>query len=148
VLVLPGYPTEHTDELRTHAAQLGVADDVRFIGWVSSPDLEGLYGLASCFVFPSLYEGFGLPVLEAMARGVPVACSGRGALREVAGNAARIFDPESPRSIAEAVEELLRDTALIADLRTAGLERARKFTWAETGRATVRSYELALDSAA
>jgi glycosyltransferase involved in cell wall biosynthesis len=148
VLVLPGYPTEHTHELRTHSAELGVADDVRFVGWVSSADLEGLYRLASCFVFPSLYEGFGLPVLEALARGVPVACSDRGALREVAGNAARVFDPESPRSIAEAVDELLHDVRLIDSLRTAGLEQARKFTWAETGQATLRSYELALASAA
>lgn len=148
VLVLPGYPTEHEHELRAHAEDLGVAEDTRFVGWVSSGDLEGLYRLASSFVFPSLYEGFGLPVLEAMARGVPVACSDRGALREVAGNAARIFDPESPRSIADALQELGNDTALAARLRAAGLERASRFTWAETARATIRSYEAALESAA
>ena len=148
LLVLAGYSNAHEAELRARAAELGVSEDTRFVGWVPAADLEGLYRLASCFVFPSLYEGFGLPVLEAMARGVPVACSDRGALREVAGDAARIFDPESPRSIANAVEELRQDAALAAKLRAAGLERASRFTWAETARATVRSYEAALESAA
>lgn len=147
VLVLPGYSTEHEPELRAHAAELGITDDTRFLGWVSPADLEGLFGLASCFVFPSLYEGFGLPVLEAMARGLPVACSDRGALHEVAVDAALIFDPESPRSIAAAVEELVHDASSRARLRAAGLERARRFSWPETARATLRSYEAALESA-
>lgn len=147
VLVLPGYPTDHERELRAHAVRLGLESDARFIGWVSSADLEGLYRLASCFVFPSLYEGFGLPVLEAMARGLPVACSDRGALGEVAGDAARIFDPEQPRSIADAVEALLEDAALAARLRAAGLEQAGRFTWSETARATLGSYDAALESA-
>ena len=81
------------------AGELDVAGDVRFLGWVDPAELEGLYAAAACFVFPSLMEGFGLPVLEAMARGMPVACSGRGALGEVAGDAALLFDPQSePRS--------------------------------------------------
>jgi glycosyltransferase involved in cell wall biosynthesis len=147
VLVLAGYRTKHEGELRAHAASLGLGGDTRFVGWVSSADLEGFYRLASSFVFPSLYEGFGLPVLEAMARGLPVACSDRGALREVAGDAARIFDPENPRSIAEAVDELGRDAALAASLRVAGLERAGKFSWAATARLTLRTYEAALASA-
>jgi glycosyltransferase involved in cell wall biosynthesis len=142
--VVPGYPTEHQTELSARAAELGLAEDVRFVGWVTSADLEGLYRLASCFVFPSLYEGFGLPVLEAMARGLPTACSDRGALREVAGAAARIFDPESPSSIAEAVRELIHDRALAAKLRALGLQHARQFTWADTARGTLRSYEAAL----
>ena len=70
------------------APALGVADDMRFLGWVSAAELEALYSVAAGFVFPSLAEGFGLPVLEAMARGVPVACSARGALAEVAGDCA------------------------------------------------------------
>ena len=75
VLVLPGYPTPHEAELRERATALGLDADVRFLGWTSEADIEGLFKLARAFVFPSFYEGFGLPVLEAMARGVPVACS-------------------------------------------------------------------------
>jgi len=147
VLVLPGYPTPYEAELRGHAAQLGLDADVRFPGWIPASDLECLYRIASCVVFPSLYEGFGLPVLEAMARGVPVACSDRGSLREVAGGAARFFDPESTRAIADAVAGLLGDTAAAERLRVAGLEQASRFTWSATARATLHSYEVALGSA-
>jgi glycosyltransferase involved in cell wall biosynthesis len=146
VLVLPGYQTEHTHELRAYSAELGLAEDLRFPGWVSSADLNGLYRLASCFVFPSLYEGFGLPVLEAMARGVPVACSDRGALGEVAGDAARLFDPESPSSIADAIDQVRHDTALTERLRAAGLTRAARFAWTETARATLQSYRATLEA--
>jgi glycosyltransferase involved in cell wall biosynthesis len=144
VLVLTGYPTPHEQELRAHAAHLGVEHDARFLHWVSPEELEGLYGLAHCLVFPSLYEGFGLPVLEAMARGVAVACSDRGSLAEVAGGAARLFDPESPHAIAEAIGELLFDHPEAERLRAAGLERARQFSWTTTAHATLESYERAL----
>ncbi|HTC73139.1 MAG TPA: glycosyltransferase family 1 protein, partial [Solirubrobacteraceae bacterium] len=93
MLVLPGYPTAHEAELRAHARALDVDGDVRFPAWVSAEELEGLWSIARAFVFPSLYEGFGLPVLEAMARGVPVACSDASSLPEVAGDAALLFDP-------------------------------------------------------
>lgn len=145
ILVMPGYATPHESDLRRRAAELGLEQDTRFLGWLPAADMEGLYRLASCFVFPSLYEGFGLPVLEAMARGVPVACSSGGALGEVAGDATRAFDAESPRSMADAVEAILGDSALAANLRSAGLMQAGKFTWAETARATLLSYEAALD---
>ena len=94
VLVLPGYPTPHEAELKARAAYLGVR--AVFPAWVSAEDLEGLYAEAAAFVFPSLAEGFGLPVLEAMARGVPVACSDASSLPEVAGDAALLFDPRRP----------------------------------------------------
>jgi glycosyltransferase involved in cell wall biosynthesis len=144
VLLLPGYPTEHEDRLREHASRLGLGGDTRFPGWVSPAELEGLYGLASSFVFPSLYEGFGLPVLEAMSRGLPVACSGRASLAEVAGDAALKFDPENPGAIASAVMDILRNQSLAQSLRRAGIERARQFTWEATARATLASYERAL----
>jgi glycosyltransferase involved in cell wall biosynthesis len=120
---------------------------VKFLGWVDTEELEELYASACCFVFPSLYEGFGLPVLEAMARGVPVATSGRASLKEVAGDAALLFDPEDEESIAEAIERILTDRALAERLRTAGLERARRFSWTAAAEGTVASYRRALDSA-
>ena len=144
VLLIPGYATPHEQQLRERAQALGIGDDVRFLGWVSGAELEGLYALASVFVFPSLYEGFGLPVLEAMRRGVPVACSNRSSLPEVAGDAALLFDPEDPRAITAAIERLLRDPAEAQRLRSAGREQAARFTWAATARATVASYERAL----
>jgi len=147
VLVLPGYPTPHEEELRQRAEDVGVSADVRFVGWIPRDELDALYRAAECFVFPSLYEGFGLPVLEAMVRGVPVACSDRGAIAEVAGDAARAFDPESARAIAAAIESILRNPDEAERLRAAGYERARKFTWSETARLTLESYDRALGSA-
>ena len=146
VLALPGYRTPHQDELERLARKLGVDRDVRFLGWISDDDIEGLYAAAAAFVFPSLYEGFGLPVLEAMARGVPVATSGRASLAEVAGEAALLFDPEDERSIASAIERLLADRHLAERLRAAGRERAARFTWERAAADTVESYRRALSA--
>lgn len=144
VLVLPGYPTAHEAELRAHAAARGVAEDVRFPPWVQDAELEGLWGLARAFVYPSLYEGFGLPVLEAMARGVPVACSDASSLPEVAGDAALLFDPRSPSQIAAALRRLLTDAALRERLAERGRERAASFTWERAARLTLDVYERAV----
>jgi glycosyltransferase involved in cell wall biosynthesis len=144
ILLLPGYPTPFEATLEQHAAANGIAGDVRLLGWISTEEREGLYRLAACFAFPSLYEGFGLPVLEAMSRGVPVACSDRGSLGEVAGGAAELFDPESPRSMADAIRRLLRDPARAEELRTAGRAQAARYSWAATAEATLRSYRTAL----
>ena len=143
LLVLPGYPTPHEAQLRAHAAALGLTDDVCFLGWVSAEELEGLYAAAACFVFPSLAEGFGLPVLEAMARGVAVACSGRGSLAEVAGDAALRFDPESEPAIAGAIRRLIDDHAEATRLAAAGRERAARFSWRATAEGTLASYARA-----
>jgi glycosyltransferase involved in cell wall biosynthesis len=145
VLVLPGYATPHEAELRARARSLAIDDDVRFPGWVSPAELEGLWELAEAFVFPSLYEGFGLPVLEAMARGVPVACSNTSSLPEVAGPAALMFDPASEGQIAEAMRRLLDDGALRERLRALGLAQARRFTWQQTARLTLASYARTLE---
>lgn len=144
LLVLPGYSTPHEDALRARASELGVADSVRFLDWVSAEAIEGLYAAAGVFVFPSLLEGFGLPVLEAMARGVPVACSGRGSLAEVAGDAALRFDPLSEESIADAIMAVLDDPALARQLQTRGHAQAARFTWAATAAATLDTYRRAL----
>jgi glycosyltransferase involved in cell wall biosynthesis len=148
LLVLPGYPTWHEQELRERAASAGVAEDVRFLGWVSGAEIEGLWALAEAFVFPSLYEGFGLPVLEAMARGVPVACSNTSSLPEVAGEAALMFDPHDRAAIAEAIERLFADQALVEMLRAKGFEQARLYTWERTARLTLESYARALGESA
>jgi glycosyltransferase involved in cell wall biosynthesis len=141
LLVLPGYPTAHEQDLRRRVGELGVAGDVRLLGWVDLAQLEGLYAAALGFVFPSLAEGFGLPVLEAMARGLPVACSGRGALAEVAGDAALLFDPESEAEIAASIERLLGDGTERKRLRARGRARAARFSWAASAAGTVRCYE-------
>jgi glycosyltransferase involved in cell wall biosynthesis len=144
VLVLAGYPTAHEAQLRDRAQSLGLDDDVRFPGWLSAAAVEGLWSVADAFVFPSLYEGFGLPVLEAMARGVPVACSDASSLPEVAGDAALLFDPHDESAIAAALRRLLTDPALAERLRAGGHVRVREFTWQRTARATIQSYERAL----
>jgi glycosyltransferase involved in cell wall biosynthesis len=143
VLVLPGYETPFDDVLRDRADELGIADRIRFLGWVSDEDLEGLYAAATCFAFPSLAEGFGLPVLEAMQRGVPVACSTAGPLPEIAGDAARYFDPLDVADMALALSDLLRSERLREELAGAGRERAHSFTWEQTARETLESYARA-----
>jgi glycosyltransferase involved in cell wall biosynthesis len=143
VLVMPGNPTPYEQELKALAAELSLQDNVAFPPYVSSADLEGLYALAGCFVFASLNEGFGIPLLEAMRRGVPVACSRASALPEVAGDAARYFDPYDVGDIAAALGELLGDRALAARLSAAGHERQAQFTWEQTARGTLASYARA-----
>jgi len=144
VLVLAGHATPYEQELRAHAAGTGVVADARFLGWLSPEELEGFYRASTCFVFPSLYEGFGLPVLEAMARGVPVACSDRGSLAEIVDDAALTFDPDQPRAIAAAIEKLLADPAERERLSAKGRANAARFTWAETARRTLEVYERTL----
>ena len=143
VLVLPGNPTPYEAELRELAAELSIEANVVFPPYVDAADLEGLYALASCFVFASLNEGFGIPILEAMRRGVPVACSRASALPEVAGEAARYFDPYDVQDIAAALSELLGDPALGARLSAAGRERERQFTWEATAEGTLETYARA-----
>jgi alpha-1,3-rhamnosyl/mannosyltransferase len=143
MLVMPGNPTPHEQDLRELARELGIAGNVAFPAYVDAADLEGLYALASCFVFASINEGFGIPVLEAMHRGVPVACSNASALPEVAGDAALYFDPYSVRGIADALGELIGDRVVADRLAAAGREREREFTWEATARATLESYASA-----
>jgi glycosyltransferase involved in cell wall biosynthesis len=143
VLVLPGRQTPHEQVLRAEATQLGLTDAVRFWGHVDAADLEGLYRCASCFVLPSLREGFGLPVLEAFARGLPVACSNVPALAEVAGSGALLFNPQEPDDIARAVVALLRDAGLRSRTASAGEQRRLEFSRERTAAATIETYERA-----
>ncbi len=143
-LVLPGAPTDYERELRALADELAVAERVRFPEWLSDAELDGLYGLADVFALPSLIEGFGLPVLEAMARGVPVACSNVSALAEVAGDAALLFDPERQEEVTGAIRRLLEDRALAERLVARGHERVAHFTWTRTGAASLAGYRRAI----
>jgi glycosyltransferase involved in cell wall biosynthesis len=115
--------------------------DVVLTGHVAEPDLDALYRGAAAFVYPSLYEGFGLPVLDAMARGVPCVVSTSSSLPEVAGEAAVPVDPRSVVGLAEALERVTTDAALTARLREAGLARASRFSWEETARRTLEVYK-------
>ena len=142
MLVAPGYETVFEPELRRRAGER-----VRFLGWVDNETLEGLYRAATCLVFPSLAEGFGLPVLEAMLRGTPVACSQIGPLEEVAGEAALYFEPADSGAIAAAIERLIEDSPLRERLGAAGLQQARKFNWCRTAVETLASYERAAGGA-
>ncbi|HMO58105.1 MAG TPA: glycosyltransferase family 1 protein [Roseiflexaceae bacterium] len=123
-------PIEH------HAANLGIADRVVFTGYVADDDLPALYAGALAFLFPSLYEGFGMPVLEAMASGTPVLTARSSALPEVAGDAALLVDPHDTTAIAEGIRMLLDEPALRQALRQAGRARAAQFTWEACAAAT------------
>jgi glycosyltransferase involved in cell wall biosynthesis len=146
VLVVPGYATRWDDDLAAHVRRRGMDQRVRFLGWVGDAELEGLYAAATCLAFPSLAEGFGLPVLEAMARGLPVACSNATSLPEVAGGAALYFDPLDVPAMTGAIERLLVDVELRQQLAAAGRDQAARFTWQRTAEGTVRAYERALAS--
>ncbi len=144
MLVLPGSPTAYEAELRALAEELHVSARVRFPDWLSDDELERLYALSDAFVLPSLLEGFGMPVLEAMARGLPVACSNVSALPEVAGDAALLFDPDRQEEVTAAVRRLLDDRELAEGLIVRGRERAAHFTWKRTGEASLAGYRRAI----
>ena len=146
VLMLPGYATPYEDDLRARVEQLGTTADVRFEGWISDEDREGLYAIAAAFAFPSLYEGFGFPPLEAMARGVPVVTTDRGSLAEVVGGAALTVDPDSTEQLRDAIARLLTDESERERLKLLGREQVAKFSWDETARLTAESYARALDA--
>ena len=144
-LVLPGPPNpEAQATLLARAARAGVADAVTIPGFVAAEDLEGLYAAATAFLLPSLVEGFGLPVLEAMARGLPVACSRGSAPGEVAGDAGLLFDPTSVEEISAATVALLTDAPLRERLAAAGRARAATYTWERCADETLASYRRAL----
>ena len=119
---------------------LGLEDAVRFPGFIDDDDLPAVYSRAALFAFPSLYEGFGLPLLEAMACGVPVVTSNISSMPEVAGDAAVLVDPRDADGLAAAIARVLRDEALRERLRAAGIARAREFSWEATARRTLDAY--------
>jgi alpha-1,3-rhamnosyl/mannosyltransferase len=146
VLVLAGPSDSRFNQERMNAERLGLREHVRFLGTVPEKMLPTLYGGAKAFVFPSLYEGFGLPVLEAMACGVPVACSDIPSLRETAANAALYFDPKDGRSVASALERIVGDETLRAYLHSGGIKRAAELSWDAAARKTLEVYEAVASS--
>jgi glycosyltransferase involved in cell wall biosynthesis len=121
---------------------------VRFLGYLPEETLAVMYRLASAFVFPSLYEGFGLPPLEAMASGTPVVTSNVSSLLEVAGDAAVLVDPYDPTAIADGIERVVCDGSLREELRLKGLARARQFSWEASVRRVREIYGEAARTAA
>lgn len=143
LLVLAGKEDPRYMEARRRVEALGLAACVRFLDSVPEQDLPALYSGALLFAFPSRYEGFGFPPLEAMACGLPVACSDIPCLRETAGEAALLFDPESTDAIAEAIGRLIDDDGLRADLRARGLRRAAELSWDRAAQQTLEAYRRA-----
>ncbi|QBD79032.1 glycosyltransferase family 1 protein [Ktedonosporobacter rubrisoli] len=145
-LLIAGNPDKHKGPLfpdpRPVAAELGMDGQIIY-RYIEEEDKPALYSGASIFVFPSLYEGFGLDPLEAMSCGAPVVCSNRTSLPEVVGDAAISVDPEDTRALVEAMRKVLSDSELQAALRTRSLERARQFSWQKTATETTAVYEEA-----
>jgi glycosyltransferase involved in cell wall biosynthesis len=141
-LVLAGMRGFHTESVEKLIASLGISNSVEIPGWIPREDLLRLYERARAFIYPSTFEGFGMPVLEALAAGIPVACSEIPPLREVAGDAVLYFNPEDEDAIAAALDQILCDDTLRLRLSRAGPARARQFTWARAAQQTLHALGL------
>lgn len=145
-LVLGGSDWHGAQAIRAAIGQSPFRSDIHCLGFVENDALPKLYRAATMFVYPSLFEGFGFPPLEAMACGCPVLCSTRGALGEIVGDAAATVDPEDVPALTMQLAALASDPALRAKLRAAGLARARRFDWERTAAKTLEVYAAALQS--
>ena len=146
-LVVVGKRAWLYEETLRSVGRHGLNDLVVFTGYVPEADLPALYTGARCFVYPSYFEGFGLPPLEAMRCGTPVITGDRTSLPEVVGDAGLMVNPFDERALGAAINRLLEDETLRAELRRKGLERARLFSWRETARLTLQAYERAVPTA-
>jgi len=145
-LILVGNPTWFSGRVHEAARASGVADRIEFLGFVPDTDLLHLYNACDCFAFPSFYEGFGLPALEAMACGRAVVCSEASALPEVVDGAAILFDPYAIDEVARAMADVLLDAELRARMERLGIQRAAHFNWQKTAQKTLEAYHQALES--
>lgn len=144
LLVIAGPKGWHHQEVFAAVEELNLHDRVRFPGYIPREELPLWYNAADCFVYPSLYEGFGLPPLEAMACGTPVIASDTSSLPEVVGDAGLLVDPTSAGHIADAMERVLTDEYLRTGMRRKGLARSSEFSWQRVAQETVRVYEKAM----
>jgi glycosyltransferase involved in cell wall biosynthesis len=138
-LVLIGARDYGHDIIKKKIEELGLKGEIVFLGWLPFEDIPVIYSAADLFVFPSLHEGFGIPVLEAMASGVPVVCSNIEPLDEVAGGAARLVDPSSAESIAKGMCDVLENSELRRRLVQDGFERSAMFSWEKTAKDTLKA---------
>ena len=143
-LVLAGRGTNYMEVVWSRARELGIESFIRHLGYVPDEDLIGLYNGAIALVFPSLYEGFGLPVVEAMGCGTPVIASNRGSIPEVVGDAAILVDPESPEEMARAIGAVVNSSDLRMALESKGSRQADLFSWTSAARATKKVYKQVL----
>jgi glycosyltransferase involved in cell wall biosynthesis len=142
-LVLAGKRGWLDSEIFRAAEQSAVKDDILFIGYVSDGDIPGLYSGAQCFAYPSYFEGFGLPLVEAMQCGAPVIAGDRTAVPEVVDGAGVLVDPFDEAAIAQALARVIAEPDFREALRVKGFERAREFNWEKTARLTLESYQRA-----
>jgi glycosyltransferase involved in cell wall biosynthesis len=140
-LVIGGKRQWQTKEIYETFHRLSLEEHVHFTGYVDDVDLPALYSAAHAFLFPSLYEGFGLPPLEAMACGTPVITSNMSSLPEVVGDAALLVDPYNVRSMVSALYQVLENPRLAAHLRDRGIRQAAQFTWKAAARETWQVYQ-------
>jgi len=143
--VLVGKRAWRHDDIFAAARDSGYADELVFTDYVPDADLVALYNAAALFVYPSIFEGFGLPPLEAMACGTPVVCSNTSSFPEVVGDAALTVAPLDVDGLTEAVSRALRDAALRARLSAQGPRRAALFSWERTARITLTTYRSAME---
>jgi len=139
LVIAGGFGWDYKEVLKA-ARESGIRERVLFTGFIPDEDLPELYNAAEVFVYPSLYEGFGLPVLEAMACGIPVITSNVSSMPEVAGDAGILVDPRSTADLAQALDRVLADSTLRKQMREKGLERSRLFSWEKTARQTLEIY--------
>ena len=139
-LIIIGDEISRNPEVRRAVVQTRTQQVVRFLGFVPFETLKEFYSAASAFAFPSLYEGFGLPPLEAMATGIPVITSSVSSLPEVVGNAAMIVNPENVFDIARGIREVLIDEGLRNELIRSGFAQVRQFSWRRTAEQTLDVY--------
>jgi len=145
-LVIAGAKGWMSSPVHDTIQKLGLVDKTTFPGYVDRADLSALYSMAECFVYPSLYEGFGLPVLEAMACGAPVITSNTSSMPEVAGSAARLVAPLKEAELTAGLEEILENKSLQEEMRQAGFKQVKKFSWERCAAETIEVYKKVFEN--